>query len=69
MKFLKPWIYLPIGLVIIIVQFIGASLPDIVLAAFYPGFYSTAAFIVIFGVAGIFAAVLCYGKSIALAPR
>jgi hypothetical protein len=68
MKFITRWVYLAIGAGVILALFIAASLFDIVLAAIYPRFYSTAAFITVFGVAGIFAAVLCYGKSIVLAP-
>jgi hypothetical protein len=68
MNLIKQWMYLPAGLCIIGLLFVAASLFDIVLASIYTRFYSTAAFIVVFGVAGIFAAVLCYGKSIAMAP-
>lgn len=67
MNFITRWIYLPACIGIILLQFIAASLLDIVLDALYLRFYSTAAFIVIFGVAGIFAAVLCYSKAVGMA--
>jgi hypothetical protein len=65
MNFIKQWMYLPAGLCITALPFVAASLFDIVLASIYFRFYSNVAFITVFGVAGIFAAVLCYGKSIA----
>ncbi|MBK7434593.1 MAG: hypothetical protein IPI66_12325 [Chitinophagaceae bacterium] len=64
MNFIKKWIYLPLGLGIILLTFVIASLFDIVIAVMNPRFYSTAAFITVFGVAGIFAAVFCYVKAI-----
>ena len=57
MKLLKPILT---AFIIIIIIFIAASLLDILLVFFYPRFYSTAAFIVTFGVGGIFAGVIGY---------
>ncbi len=57
MNKLKPYV---ICLGIIIAGLVLASLLDIVLAALMPRFYSTAAFIVIFGVAGIIVSLLCF---------
>lgn len=68
MKLIKRWIYIPVAVCIIIILFITASLLDIILAALHPRFYSSAAFIVIFGVAGVFAGIFCYAGSIALCP-
>ena len=68
MRHIKRWGYLPAGLFIIILFFTGTSIFDIVINAVYPRFYSTAAFIVIFGVGGIFAGVFCYTKSIDWSP-
>lgn len=53
---------------IIIVMFVIVSLFDIVLAVMNSRFYSNAAFIVTFGVGGIFAGVIGYMQSISLAP-
>jgi hypothetical protein len=44
----------------IIIVFVAVSLLDIVISVLYLRFYSSAAFIVTFGVGGIFAAVLGY---------
>ena len=68
MNFIKRWKYLPLCLLIILLTFIATSLLDVVLSAFYPRFYSTALFAVSFGVGGVFAAVLGYGKAITAAP-
>lgn len=68
MNFIKRWRYLPVVLVVIVLLFVAASLLDIIVAAIYPRFYSTAAFVVVFGVAGIFAAFFSYTYAIALAP-
>jgi len=45
------------------------SLFDIVLAVFSSRFYSNAAFITVFGVAGVFAACISYINCIAMAPK
>ena len=55
-------------LVVIVVLFIIVSLFDIVLAVLYSRFYSTAAFIVTFGVGGVFASTMGYTYAIAQAP-
>lgn len=47
-------------IVVILLTFVIVSLFDIVLAVLYARFYSNAAFIVTFGVGGVFAAVLGY---------
>ena len=64
MNFINRWVYLPACLGIIILFFTLTSLFDIVIATFYPRFYSLAAFIVSFGVGGVFACVFCYAKAI-----
>ncbi len=53
---------------VILLTFVIVSLLDIVIAVFYARFYSVAAFIVTFGVGGVFAAVLGYMYAIPLAP-
>jgi hypothetical protein len=53
---------------IIILFFIAVSLLDILIAVIYPRFYSNAAFVVTFGVGGVFAAAFGYTASIPLAP-
>lgn len=57
MKFVKPILT---TFATIIIVFVIASLFDIVLAVISLRFYSTAAFITVFGVAGIFAGILGY---------
>ena len=57
MKLVKS---LLVTVLVIVTAFVVASLVDIILAAISPRFYSTAAFIVIFGVAGVFAATMGY---------
>ena len=57
MKLLK---IIALGLGVIIGIFVFASLGDIVIAVMNARFYSDAAFITIFGVAGIFAGVISY---------
>ena len=49
--------------------FVAVSLLDIVIAVFYARFYSNAAFIVTFGVGGIFGAVLGYMNGISFAAK
>jgi hypothetical protein len=44
----------------IFIILVAVSLLDILLVSFYPRFYSSTAFIVLFGVGGIFAAVFGY---------
>ena len=68
MSFVKRWKYLPAGIAVIMVIFIASSLLDVLLYALHPRFYSTAAFIVIFGVGGIFAGALCYAAAISVSP-
>lgn len=55
--------------VAIILVFVAVSFLDIVIAVMYARFYSNAAFIVTFGVGGIFAAVLGYMNGIEKAER
>ena len=64
----KRWKFLPAGIGIILGLFIAASFLDILLAAIHPRFYSMGAFMAIFGVAGIFAALICYSVAIDMAP-
>jgi hypothetical protein len=55
-------------LVLIVVLFIIVSLFEIVLAVLYSLFYSPSAFIVTFGVGGVFASTIGYTYAISLAP-
>jgi hypothetical protein len=54
------WKSLLTCLLVIVVIFIGVSILDIILSVLYARFYSDAAFIVTFGVGGVFAGVLGY---------
>lgn len=56
-------------LVVIITGFVVVSLFDIVLAVMNPRFYSTAAFITVFGVGGIFAGLMAYSSGISMANK
>jgi len=60
--------YLPLCLLTILLTFVATSLLDVVLAVFYPRFYSSVLFVVSFGVGGVFAAVLGYDKAINASP-
>jgi hypothetical protein len=62
------WRYLFACMSIILLAFIAISLFDVVIAVFNPRFYSNAAFIVTFGVGGIFAGFLAYTISTEAAP-
>ena len=64
MNILKRWYYLPACAAIIFIIFVITSLADVVLAVLHQRFYSTAAFIVIFGVGGVFAAFFSYTKAV-----
>jgi hypothetical protein len=65
MNYFKPVI---VCLGIILLLFVAVSLFDILIAAFYIRFYSNAAFIVTFGVGGVFAAAFGYTSAIMYAP-
>ncbi len=52
---------------IIILMFTITSLLDIAIAIIYPRFYSTAAFVVTFGVGGVFAGIFSYSKAVGYA--
>ena len=67
MNFNNRFLSLAIGLGTIILLFIITSLLDIVIAVFYSRFYSTAAFIVTFGVGGVFAGVFSYSSAVGYA--
>lgn len=60
MNLIKRWIYLPVCIGIIILVFVLTSLLDIAISVLYIRFYTTAAFIVSFGVGGIFACFFSY---------
>ncbi len=60
-------ISLLLGLGIIMLMFVVTSLFDIVIAVFYARFYTTAAFIVTFGVGGVFASFFSYSKTVGYA--
>lgn len=65
-NFIKPLLTSIITIVVILTV---ASIVDIILSVISARFYSTAAFITIFGVAGFFAAVLAYSYSIKQFPE
>jgi hypothetical protein len=69
MKLLRNGVPILICAATIIVVFIAVSLLDIVISVMYARFYSNAAFVVTFGVGGIFAAVLGYMNGNARAPE
>jgi hypothetical protein len=69
MKLVKQWKSLLTAACIIIIIYVLVSFLDITIAFFYSRFYSPAAFIVTFGVGGIFAAVFAYFYGIRLAPE
>jgi hypothetical protein len=48
-------------------MFVVTSLFDIVIAVFSARFYSTAAFVVTFGVGGVFAGIFCYSRAVGYA--
>src|SRR5688500_17959262 len=54
---------------VVIITLIAVSLLDILIAVFYSRFYTNAAFIVTFGVAGVFAAAYGYTLGIQFAPE
>jgi hypothetical protein len=64
MKYSNRLLSLAIAWGIIILLFTITSLFDIVIAVFYSRFYSTAAFVVTFGMGGIFAAIFSYSKAV-----
>lgn len=67
MSLLKLLRSVGIALGVIAIVFIVASIFDIIMAVIHTRFYSNLAFIVIFGVAGIFAALLSYTYAIGAA--
>jgi len=69
MGFFHRWKYLLAAVVVILVAFVVTSIFDVLAAVVNLRFYSTAAFITIFGVGGIFAGLICYVTSIGLAPE
>ncbi len=67
MNFTNRLVSLLIVLGTIIIIFTLTSLFDIVIASIYPRFYSTAAFVVTFGVGGIFACIFSYSWAVGYA--
>ena len=67
MNFTNRLISMLLGLGTMIVMFVVTSLFDIAIAVFYARFYSTAAFVVTFGVGGIFACIFSYSKAVGYA--
>ena len=67
MNFTNRLLSLLCGLGIIILLFVVTSLFDILIAVFYSRFYTTAAFVVTFGVGGIFASVFSYSIAVGFA--
>jgi hypothetical protein len=68
LPFMKLVKSLLVAIIVIALVFILVSLLDIVIAFFYQRFYANLAFIVTFGVGGIFAAVFGYTYGIKTAP-
>ena len=60
MNYFKPILA---ALVMIIIAFVAISIFDVVISIFSRRFYSTAAFITIFGVGGVFAAFYSYSAA------
>ena len=60
MKILQLWKPVLVAWITVFVIFFVAGIFDIILAVLHSRFYSNAAFCVIFGVAGIFAAIFAY---------
>lgn len=67
MNIIKYWKSILIAIIVIIVMFILISIADIVLSVLSSRFYSNAAFIVIFGVGGVFAALFAYSYGMGMA--
>lgn len=67
LNFINRCKYIAAAIGVMLTLFVAASLLDIVLAALHPRFYSIAAFMAIFGVAGIFAGVICYSVAMGMA--
>jgi hypothetical protein len=67
MNFTNRVLSLLLGLGIIILMFVVTSILDIVIAVFYARFYSTAAFVVTFGVGGVFAGIFSYARAVGYA--
>ena len=67
MNFTNRLFSLLIGLGGVITLFTLTSLFDIVIASIYPRFYSAAAFIVTFGVGGVFACIFSYSWAVGYA--
>jgi len=68
MKFFRQLRPLLALVCVIIITLIAVSLLDILIAVFYSRFYTNAAFIVTFGVGGVFAAAYGYTLGIQFAP-
>jgi hypothetical protein len=69
MKLLRNWKPLLYCAGTLFGVFVAVSLLDILISVAYARFYSSAAFVVTFGVGGIFAAVLGYMNGMAKAPE
>ena len=68
---MKLWGYVKMivsCLAVVIIVFMVVSLFDILIAVIYARFYSIAAFVVTFGVGGVFGAALAYFSAIKFAP-
>lgn len=66
MKIISPILT---AILVIIVMFVIVSIADVVLSVISRRFYSTAAFIVIFGVGGIFAAIFSYSYGMGVSEK
>lgn len=56
-------------LLLVVIVFIAASLLDIALVVIYSRFYTTATFVVLFGVGGIFANIIAYSGGMQYGPE
>ncbi len=69
MNFFKKWRYLPAATGMILLIFVLTIVLDVIVAIVNIRFYSNAAFIVIFGVGGVFAGLLSYSQAISLSIK
>jgi len=69
MNIIRQWKSILVSIIVIAVMFFLVSVFDILLAVLSMRFYSTVAFIVLFGVGGIFAALFSYSYGIGIASQ
>ena len=67
MNIIRQWKSILVSILVILVMFFLVSVFDVILAVLSMRFYSPTAFIVMFGVGGIFAALFSYSYGIGIA--